>query len=55
MIEFIEICFECHKTSESSDRISLGEMCDQKLDMLFNLFKNVGIEYGVSKGVLPGE
>jgi len=31
---FIEICFECHNTRESSDQISLGQMCDQKLDMI---------------------
>jgi hypothetical protein len=55
VIEFIEICFECRKTSESSDKVSLGEMCDQKLDMLFDLFKKIGIEYGITKGVRPGE
>ena len=55
VIEFIEICFECQKTSESSDKISLGDMCDQKLNMLFDLFKKVGIEYGITKGVRPGE
>lgn len=55
IIELIEICFECRKTSQSSDRITLGEMCEQKLDMLSGLFKNVGIEYGITKGVLPGE
>lgn len=55
VIEFIEICFECLKTSESSDKVSLGEMCDQKLSMLLDLFKKVGIEYGITKGVRPGE
>lgn len=55
IIELIEICFECRKTSESSDRITLGEMCEQKLDMLFGLFKYVGIEYGITKGILPDE
>ncbi len=55
VIAFIEICFQCNKTSVSSEKISLGEMCDQKLDMLFNLFKTVGIEYGITKGVVPGD
>ena len=55
VIDFIEICFECRKTSESSDKVSLGEMCDQKFEMLFKLFKKVGIEYGITKGVRPGE
>jgi hypothetical protein len=55
VIEFIEICFECRKTSESTDKISMGEMCKQKLNMLFDLFKIVGIEYGITKGVVPGD
>jgi hypothetical protein len=55
VIEFIEICFECKKTAESSDKVTLGDMCDQKLDMLFELFKKVGIEYGITKGVRPDE
>jgi hypothetical protein len=50
--EFIEICFECKRTRESSERISLGEMCDQKLDMIKEIFKNAGIEYGVTKGLI---
>jgi hypothetical protein len=53
--EFIEICFECRRTTESSDKVSVGEMCEQKLDMLYNLFKSVGIEYGITRGVVPGE
>ncbi|WP_143011453.1 hypothetical protein [Chitinophaga filiformis] len=48
-IAFIEICFECEKTRESSDEISLGEMCDQKLGMLKALFRQVGIKYGIDK------
>jgi hypothetical protein len=48
--EYIEICFECQKTQESSEKISLGDMCDQKMDMLKELFKKVGIEYGITKG-----
>ena len=49
LIAFIEICFECQNTRESSDEISLGEPCEQKLDMLKALFKQVGIRYGVDK------
>jgi len=48
--EFIEICFECRQTVESSDKINIGEMCEQKMDMLKNYFKKIGIEYGVTKG-----
>lgn len=44
---FIEICFECLNTRESSDKISLGEKCDQKLSMLKDLFRKVGIHHGI--------
>jgi hypothetical protein len=46
-LAFIEICFECRNTSESSDIISLGQMCDQKLDMIKKLFREAGIKYGI--------
>ena len=49
VVECIEICFECRKTVQSSEKIAIGEMCDQKLDMLKNFFKEVGIEYGTIK------
>ncbi|MRG45295.1 hypothetical protein GFS24_09220 [Chitinophaga sp. SYP-B3965] len=47
-LAFIEICFECLQTRESNEKISLGQMCDQKLDMLKDLFRKAGIEYGVN-------
>jgi len=51
VFEFIEICFECEKTSKSSEKISLGEMCDQKMDMLKRVFEKRGIKYGISAGL----
>jgi len=50
VFEFIEICFECSKTKESSEKISLGQMCDEKMGMLKEFFKAVGLEYGITKG-----
>jgi hypothetical protein len=50
--EFIEICFECRRIEVSSDKISLGQMCDQKLDMIKDIFKNAGVEYGITKGLI---
>ncbi len=50
--EFIEICFECDRLQESSEKINLGDMCDQKLNMLKELFKKTGIEYGITKGLI---
>jgi hypothetical protein len=52
VFEFIEICFECDKTRESSDKISLGDLCDQKMSMLKDLFKKIGIEFGITKGLV---
>jgi len=49
--EFIEICFECRETRTSSERISLGQMCNQKMQMLKNFFKDAQIEYGITKGL----
>jgi len=49
VIAFIEICFRCGNTRESSDKISLGERCEKKLDMLKALFRQVGIKYGLDK------
>lgn len=48
VFEYVEICFECKETKESSETISLGEMCDQKMDMLKNFFKTAGIKYGTT-------
>ncbi len=52
IVEIIEICFECGKMYASSDKMSFGEMCDQKMEMLFNLFRKAGITYGITKGRL---
>jgi len=54
VFEFIEICFECKRVRESSEKISLGQMCDQKLDMIKDIFKKAGIEYGITKGFTAG-
>ena len=54
-IEFIEICFECSRILESSEKVNVGDLCDQKMDMLKELFKNVGIEYGITKGLISGD
>ena len=43
MLAFIEICFMCSRTEvESSEKINLGEMCDQKMQMIKNFFKGGG-------------
>jgi hypothetical protein len=49
VFEFIEICFECKKTRTSSDNVSLGTACNQKLLLIKDLFREAGIKYGVSE------
>jgi hypothetical protein len=51
VFEFIEICFECEKIVESSSKISLGVMCNQKIGLLKNFFKYAGLEFGITQGL----
>lgn len=49
VFEFIEICFECKRIRTSSDSVSLGTNCNQKLLLIKDFFKDAGIQYGVSE------
>lgn len=53
VFEFIEICFECEGTKTSSDRVSLGINCNQKLLLVKQLFKASGIRYGIEEEPQP--
>ncbi len=55
VFEYIEICFECNRTKESSSKVSLGEMCSQKMKLVKDFFKVSGIEYGITKGLMGGD
>ena len=48
VFEYIEICFECKKTRNSSDKVNIGVKCNQKLNLIKKFFKRVGIDYGIS-------
>jgi hypothetical protein len=48
VFEFLEICFECERIKQSSPKIVIGDICNQKLDMLKNFFRNNGVEYGTA-------
>ena len=52
VFEFIEICFECDKFNSSSDRVSFGTDCNQKLELIKSFFHNIGIEYGITTGLM---
>jgi len=47
--EYIEICFECHRRKESSEKIKMGEFCDDKYDLIRKYFRATGIKYGTAK------
>jgi len=47
---YIDICFLCEKAEMSSKRISLGDMCNGKFELIRIFFEQAGIEYGVTKG-----
>jgi len=47
--DYLEICFECEKTSSPSDKITVGTDCTQKLDLLKKFLLDVGIKYGTLK------
>jgi len=47
-VEYIEICFGCDKTRESSEKIPVGEFCKQKFEILRKYFLKAGVKYGTS-------
>jgi hypothetical protein len=49
--EYIEICFECHRREESSEKMKTGEFCNEKYDLIRRYFYTVGIKYGTGKNV----
>jgi hypothetical protein len=49
--EYIEICFECHRREESSEKMKTGEFCTEKYDLIRKYFYTAGIKYGTNKDV----
>lgn len=47
VIAFIEICFACQHIRSSDQKIGFGEYCEQKYDLVKEIFKESGIKYGV--------
>lgn len=45
--ERIELCFECSQYKKSSDKMIVGDFCVGKYELLKNLFRKVGVKYGV--------
>lgn len=47
--EYIEICFECQQTVNSSEKIDFGEVCNEKFSLIKQQFIKAGIEYGTKE------
>lgn len=46
MFDYVEICFQCQRNEASSDKIELGEFCNEKYDLLKKFFTSSGLEIG---------
>lgn len=44
---FIEMCFMCLNTRLSDERISLGELCENKLQLIRQFFGDAGVTFGI--------
>lgn len=55
--EYIIFCFHCDRHEESSDKISMGDECSQKMEKLKHFFITMNIKYGTNTDVdsFPGE
>ena len=49
VISFIEICFGCNKMRTSNENNGFGEYCEQKYDLVKQIFKESGIKYGITE------
>jgi len=45
LVEYIDLCFECFQYKTSSAQIKMGEICNQKFNLLQNFFITNGIKY----------
>lgn len=48
VIGYVEICFECFGYKVYPSSLRVGEFCDEKFEMVKNIFKRNGIQYGIS-------
>jgi len=49
VMDFIEICFECHRYETSSKRIRPIELCDNKYELLRTFFLSKGVRFGTKE------
>lgn len=44
--DYLQICFECMQYSSPSEMINIGDVCNQKYELLNNYFISIGIKTG---------
>jgi hypothetical protein len=49
IIAYLELCFSCKHFRSSDKKISIGEYCSTKYEMLKSVFESSGIKYGISE------
>jgi hypothetical protein len=49
ILGFIEICFGCNHLRTSDKRIDIGDYCEQKYDLIKDIFRESGIKYGITE------
>lgn len=49
VLGFIEICFGCDHLRTSDKRIDIGDYCEQKYELLKDIFRESGIKYGITE------
>lgn len=52
--EFISICFHCDRYKGSSEKINLGDDCDQKMGKLRLYFVSLGVKFGTDPNIEYG-
>ena len=46
---YLEICFQCQEYRVSSQKLMMGEFCEQKTNLIKSFFKTAGIQLGITK------
>lgn len=48
IVAYLELCFGCNNYRSSNERLTIGEYCDKKYDMLKAIFASSKIEFGIT-------
>jgi hypothetical protein len=48
VIDYLEICFECKQYESKSGKLTIGDYCRQKFDMVQKCFVDAGIKHGTT-------